>query len=205
MKPGQCGIDGDFCVEQRGPTNNPGTAPVGVNGCVSNCGTDIQNGQEGPASFGKIGYYESWNFHRPCLNMRSSSLATEAPDLTHVHWGFVNVEADMSITIPDDHGQWQGFLSLPSSMKKIISFGGWAFSTEPETYQLLREAVSVSNRFRFAANVLNFIHGSYSRPVVIPASDGPELAFPCTSGRLLLIIRQNITWMASISTGSILV
>jgi LysM repeat protein len=40
---GQCGITPAFCTASLGPTGNPGTAPPGLNGCVSNCGTNIAN------------------------------------------------------------------------------------------------------------------------------------------------------------------
>ena len=38
---GQCGMTPEYCTIQSGSTGNPGTAPPGKNGCVSNCGTDI--------------------------------------------------------------------------------------------------------------------------------------------------------------------
>jgi GH18 family chitinase len=42
-------------------------------------------------------------------------------------------------------------------VKKIISFGGWAFSTEPGTYRILREATKAGNRNRFIGNLLTFV------------------------------------------------
>lgn len=39
--------------------------------------------------------------------------------------------------VKDPYGQWEGFKSL-ASVKKVISFGGWGYSTEPETYDILR-------------------------------------------------------------------
>lgn len=43
------------------------------------------------------------------------------------------------------------------SEKKIISFGGWGYSTEPATYDLLRQAMSPANRDKFATNVAKFV------------------------------------------------
>jgi LysM repeat protein len=40
---GQCGMTPEYCTIDLGPTGNPGTAPTGKNGCVSNCGTTIKN------------------------------------------------------------------------------------------------------------------------------------------------------------------
>jgi chitinase len=31
----------EYCTAEAGSTGNPGTAPPGKNGCVSNCGTDV--------------------------------------------------------------------------------------------------------------------------------------------------------------------
>lgn len=62
---GQCGMTPEYCTITLGPSGNPGTAPTGKNGCISNCGTDIKNNKNAPSSFMKIGYYESWNCLSP--------------------------------------------------------------------------------------------------------------------------------------------
>ncbi len=41
--------------------------------------------------------------------------------------------------------------------KKILSFGGWDFSTQPETYQILRQGTTPANRVKLATNIANFI------------------------------------------------
>jgi GH18 family chitinase len=48
-----------------------------------------------------------------------------------------------------------------TGIKRIISFGGWAFSTEMPTYNIFRQGVTPENRARFATNVYNFVmeHG----------------------------------------------
>ncbi|KAI8235446.1 Killer toxin subunits alpha/beta [Colletotrichum sp. SAR 10_96] len=53
--------------------------------------------------------------------------------------------------------QFDKFVSMDAPFKKIISFGGWAESTDPATYQLYRDAVSPTNRERVASNVLRFL------------------------------------------------
>ncbi|ODA80986.1 hypothetical protein RJ55_03946 [Drechmeria coniospora] len=58
--------------------------------------------------------------------------------------------------LKDDHQQWDEFTSL-QGVKKIISFGGWSFSTDPATYNLLRQAMSPQNRIAFANNIANFL------------------------------------------------
>ena len=41
--------------------------------------------------------------------------------------------------------------------KKILSFGGWGYSTEPATYNILRQAMSPTNAGKFADNVVAFL------------------------------------------------
>ncbi|KAH8892262.1 killer toxin alpha/beta [Thozetella sp. PMI_491] len=186
---GQCGITPEYCDATRGPTNNPGTAPPGKNGCISNCGISIANQQQ-PGSFIKVGYYESWNWDRECLNYRPIQMA--ATDYTHAHWGFAALDSSFNIIIDDAYNQLPDFLSLPQ--KKILSFGGWGFSTEPATFELLRNAMNPGNAGTFAQNIVNYLNahgwdgvdidweypGAPDIPGIPPglASDGPNyLAF----------------------------
>ncbi|KAH7310815.1 hypothetical protein B0I35DRAFT_358159 [Stachybotrys elegans] len=151
---GQCGISGDFCTEGRGPTDNPGTAPKDVNGCVSSCGTEIIKGF--PKGRGRVGYYGSWNFNRKCLHLRSSNANTDG-SYTIIHWSFAEINtADWTVNIVDKYKQYDGFKAL-TKVKKVISFGGWDYSTLPATYDIFRQAVSPANRERFATNVADFL------------------------------------------------
>ncbi|KAL7940211.1 glycoside hydrolase family 18 protein [Trichoderma barbatum] len=151
---GQCGIDSLFCTKADGPTGNPGTAPPGSNGCISNCGTDIVNNGKPPSDgFKRIGYYESFNWERSCLHMRSETSNTQR--YTHMHWAFGDVKSDMSVSINDTYHQWDGFMRL-KDVKKIVSFGGWGFSTGMASYEVLRNAMSPGSRDRFISNVVSF-------------------------------------------------
>jgi hypothetical protein len=149
---GQCGITLDYCTNHTGPAGNPGTAPKDENGCISNCGTDIVKGN-GPRSFVNIGYYESWNWDRPCLNMRAASI--DSSKYTHIHWAFATVSSSWGVSINDTYSQWKDFKNLP--VKRIISFGGWGYSTEPATYDRLRQAMSPANRGTFITNIVSFV------------------------------------------------
>jgi chitinase len=151
---GQCGITPEFCTQETGPTGNPGTAPPGHNGCISNCGTKIANNGGAPSSFNKVGYYESWNWDRKCLNMRADTVDTSF--YTHVHWGFATITSSFDVSVNDTYKQWSRFQSL--SAKKVISFGGWGYSTDPSTYNMLRTAMSGSNANTFATNIVNFVN-----------------------------------------------
>ncbi|UKZ76900.1 hypothetical protein TrVFT333_004615 [Trichoderma virens FT-333] len=151
---GQCGIDSLFCTKADGPTGNPGTAPPRANGCISNCGTDIVNNDKPPSNgFKRVGYYEAFNWERSCLHMRSEMSNTQK--YTHMHWAFGDVKSDMSVSINDTYGQWYGFMGL-KDVKKIVSFGGWGFSTGVESYEVLRKAMSPESRDRFISNVVSF-------------------------------------------------
>lgn len=116
---------------------------------------DIVNNKESPGPFGRVGYYEAWNFNRPCLNLRAQNANTDG-SYTIIHWAFAEVNTDWSVKIVDKHNQWADFKKL-TKVKKIISFGGWGYSTEPATYDILRQAMAPANRDTFANKVAAFI------------------------------------------------
>lgn len=150
---GECGITADYCTNHTGPAGNPGTAPDGENGCISNCGTDIVNDDSGPSSFISIGYYESWNWDRPCLNMRAASI--DSTEYTHIHWAFATISDSWDVVINDTFSQWKDFTTL--DVKRIVSFGGWGYSTDAATYNQLRDAMNPDNRDTFISNIVSFI------------------------------------------------
>lgn len=152
---GQCGITPEYCNASTAATGNPGTASSsGQNGCISNCGNAIVNDKTMSGSFFNVGYYESWNFDRSCLNMRVDSIDTS--QYSHVHWGFGTVGADLGVSINDTTDQWSEFTKLQGS-KRIVSFGGWGFSTDVATYNIIRKAMKPENAGAFATNVVSFI------------------------------------------------
>jgi GH18 family chitinase len=106
--------------------------------------------------YGRIGYYEAWNFNRSCLHMRARNADADGR-YTILHWAFMSINPkDFTVVIVDEFKQWEGFKSL-LGVKRVISFGGWAFSNDMPTYDILRQAVSPANRKTFAANVANFL------------------------------------------------
>ncbi|KAF2094641.1 killer toxin alpha/beta [Rhizodiscina lignyota] len=152
---GQCGITPEYCTAETGPQGNPGTAPPNHNGCISNCGTKMANNGNGPNSFKKIGYYESWNWDRSCLNMRAADL--DSSTYTHAHWGFATITDSFDASINDTYKQWDDFTSL-YGVKKIVSFGGWGYSTDTSTYDVLRKAMDPANAGTFTTNIVNFLN-----------------------------------------------
>ncbi|KAK3940475.1 killer toxin alpha/beta [Diplogelasinospora grovesii] len=154
---GQCGITPEFCTPTPGATNNPGTAPPGQNGCVSNCGTDVVNNAQGPSEYMQIGYYESWNWDRDCLNYNSIDLSIT--QYTHAHWGFASVASgSFDIIVNDTYNQMPNFINL--QQKKILSFGGWGFSTDPSTFEILRTAMQPANSGTFAQKIVDYLNAN---------------------------------------------
>ena len=139
---GFCGLTSEFCEKEDSLTGAPGTA-----GCISNCGyghlhTDTR------ADFNKIVYWMD----------SDGKMASDPKELENdydiMHYAFVNINSDFSID--DSKIKASDFLNL--NMKRVASFGGWDFSTNPSTYKIFRNIVSSSgNREKFATNVVNFL------------------------------------------------
>ena len=149
-----CGTTAEFCTPAPADTGAPGATQPGKNGCFSNCGTDIVNNKEGPEEFVDLVYFEAWNLDRPCATLD----VTDIPDrYTHIHFAFIDITTDFAVDPTKVKDQFDRFLDIKFA-KRIISFGGWAFSTEHPTYQILRQAVSTeANRETLAKNVVDFV------------------------------------------------
>lgn len=140
---GFCGSTSEFCDKVDSPTGAPGTA-----GCISNCGygkvhTDTRS------DFKNIVYWIDTD-----TKLGSDPHLLDDGTYSAVHYSFVNINKDLSID--DSKFKASRFLSLKS--KKVATFGGWAFSTSPSTYNIFRTAVSGSStREKFATNLVNFL------------------------------------------------
>ncbi|KAI8187925.1 Killer toxin subunits alpha/beta [Colletotrichum sp. SAR 10_75] len=153
-KHGQCGINKDFCTISQSETGAPGTSAEGENGCISNCGTEIVVGSA-PAEPISIGYFEAYNLDRPCLNMKITAM--DVTPYTHIHLAFgVVTTGTYAIDVSHIQEQWELFQQM-SGFKKILSLGGWAFSAEPATYFIFRDAVNPANQDTFVANIVAFV------------------------------------------------
>ncbi|KAJ5888257.1 glycoside hydrolase [Penicillium taxi] len=134
---GQCGITPVYCNRTFAADNNPGTAANGTNGCISNCGTTITNWAVSPSSFSKVGYWEPSSLERPCLQMDAVSIDTS--QYTHVMFAFGNITTDFEIN-------------------RMMSFGGWDFSTGVDTYMIFREGTSATYRSTLVTNVVAYVN-----------------------------------------------
>lgn len=117
----------------------PGTARAGTNGCISNCGTSITNNGDKPDQLKRIAYFESWNLQRLCLNMDISKLQ-DNNYYTHVHFAFANLTTDWQVDVSGAQNEFNGLLKL-TGITRILSFGGWGFSTTLYTFNIFRNGV----------------------------------------------------------------
>ena len=79
---------------------------------------------------------------------------------THLHFGFAAISDSFDVQIDNGDSsladQWNQFKAL-SGPTLVLSFGGWAFSTDPSTYAILRNAVKEENRGTFVKNLVSFV------------------------------------------------
>ncbi|PYI01817.1 chitinase [Aspergillus sclerotiicarbonarius CBS 121057] len=149
---GQCGITTDFCIDTN--TGAPGTAEPGTYGCISNCGLDVVKGS-GSGTI-KIAYYEGYCLSRKCLFQDASQI--DSSQYTHLHFGFGTLTGSWEVETGDELSTYQfGEFKKISGIKRILSLGGWDFSTTPETYQIFRNGVKPANRLTMATKIATFI------------------------------------------------
>jgi len=152
----QCGTTIEFCVNTN--TGSPGTAAPGTNGCISNCGTDIISG-DAPAVWRTVAYFEGFGLDRACLYQDAMQIDPTA--YTNLHFGFGVLNSDYSVDTtfggdPLSTFEFSQFLRI-AGPARILSFGGWAFSTDPSTYMIFRDGVTSANAKTMATNMANFI------------------------------------------------
>ncbi|KAL2837360.1 glycoside hydrolase superfamily [Aspergillus pseudoustus] len=148
---GWCGINPEFCERKESATGNPGTTL-----CVSNCGTSVVNDDIPPDQFAKVGYFLASNLKRECLTMNAYSIRTS--DYTHIQYAFGNIADDYSVGLMDGEEEQFEYFKRMTAVKRVISFGGWDFSTFPSTYLIFRNGVKEENRETFARNVVDFVN-----------------------------------------------
>ncbi|KAF2664287.1 glycoside hydrolase [Microthyrium microscopicum] len=151
---GYCGTTDDFCTKHLADTGAPGTSTQ-QNGCAGSCGMDIVNNKNQPSSFSRVGYFTAWNQDRRCLNMDVTQINQN--NFTHIHFSFATLTPNFQVNITGMEDQFAKFVQM-KGIKKIMSFGGWAFSTEPATYMIFRQATAPANVEATAHNVVSFLN-----------------------------------------------
>ncbi|UKZ57771.1 hypothetical protein TrVGV298_011632 [Trichoderma virens] len=153
---GFCGVFPAHCDIHAPAGGGPGAKDKGFqNTCVSNCGNKIKSNSGPPTTFQRIGYYEAFGLDRDCLWLKAKNANTDG-SYTHIHWGFATIDSSTwKLVINDTKGQWADFKKLPN-VKRIVSVGGWAYSTEAATYNIIRQAI-ITNKNAFTTNIAQFI------------------------------------------------
>lgn len=90
---------------------------------------------------------------RECLQMGVKDANTDG-SYTHIHWAFASIDPQTwKPVIKQGKDQWADFKKLKE--KRILSIGGWADSTEPGKFNIIRSAI-LQNRETFANNLAQF-------------------------------------------------
>lgn len=146
---GFCGVTSEFCATTTSATNSPGTV-----GCQSNCQMDYKTTSGPPSSFLKIGYWEEFQWQRPCMNLDANGLQNmiNENNYTEIHYSFA-VISDYEVSI-SNMTTFNQFLGI-TGVKKVVTFGGWAFSTDSDTIHIFGEAVQQQT---FVTSAVNFIN-----------------------------------------------
>jgi len=74
---------------------------------------------------------------------------------------FATITSDFKLNISDIQDQFEIFLTM-NGTKKMISIGGWAFSTDPATASRFRDSMSAANRATFISNLVLFLEAHSS-------------------------------------------
>jgi hypothetical protein len=107
-----------------------------------------------------VAYFEGYGLDRPCLYQDAMQIDPTA--YTNLHFGFGLLNPDYSVDAtfggdPLSAFEFTQFLRLEGPLK-ILSFGGWTFSTSPSTYMIFREGVTPANVVTMATSMANFIN-----------------------------------------------
>jgi hypothetical protein len=94
-----------------------------------------------------------------------------------MHWAIAEINPNMwKPVIKDPGNQWTNFKALP--LKRIVSFGGWAYLTEAESYETIRSAI-LDNPTSFAISIAHFSKKRVSTASTLTGNIlGPRISKP---------------------------
>jgi GH18 family chitinase len=110
---------------------------------------------------------------------------------THVHWAFGNITENWEVDVSGSQEQFDGLLKL-EGIQRIMSFGGWGFSTDAYTHNIFRTGVRDGNRQTLSANVVKFIVDNNLDGVDFDW-EYPGVSFPSTSSKQCWLILMNLS------------
>ncbi|KAL5086668.1 hypothetical protein Trisim1_008753 [Trichoderma cf. simile WF8] len=76
---------------------------------------------------------------------------------THIHYAFATLTSDFQVDVSAEQNAFNQFASA-SGFKRILSFGGWSFSTDVDSFPIFREGVTDANRLTFAQSVVDIVN-----------------------------------------------
>lgn len=106
--------------------------------------------------FRSIAYFEGFSLNRPWLYQ--DALQLDPSKYTHIHFAFATLTADYKVQTGDALSTYEfnNFKRIHGPAR-IVSFGGWDFSTNPSTYNIFRQGVTAANRLTLATSIANFV------------------------------------------------
>lgn len=109
-----------------------------------------------PDVYRKVAYFEGFGLDRPCLFQDASQVDTS--EYTHIHFGFATLTPDYQVQTGDILSSYE-FTTFKAvkGAKRVLSIGGWTFSTSLDTYFIFRQGVTAANRFKMASNIAQFV------------------------------------------------
>lgn len=138
---GFCGLTDEFCKTKDSLTGAPGTT-----GCLSNCGMPSLSSGESSNSWTSVSYFDG---------TKNASILDYGDEYDVIHLGFANVARDhQSIDVSSVQQNYDDFAQIKA--KKVLSIGGWDFSTDKSTYSILRDAIE-NDYDNFANVVVSFM------------------------------------------------
>jgi hypothetical protein len=79
-------------------------------------------------------YYEAFSIDRPCDHLSASDIPSK---YTIVHWAFANLSDAFEPSVSPYENGWTDF-KAQTGFKRIVSFGGWTFSTAVSTSKIYK-------------------------------------------------------------------
>jgi chitinase len=86
--------------------------------------------------------------------MKPSDIDTSV--YNYVHYAFGSITADFQVDVSAYPDMFTSFVNLTGT-KRIMSFGGWSFSTDADTSPIFRSGVTDAQRVIFAKSLLDFV------------------------------------------------
>lgn len=121
---------------------------------ISNCDLQIVSNYRPDCCMPfRVAMFDAKNWDRPCLWMTADSVNAVGA-YTHIHYNYANITSDFKFDVSRESDEFKRFKTM-ELMKRIVSVGGWSFSTTATTAHILQEAFNPDNWDRFGTSIIN--------------------------------------------------